>query len=623
MSLLAAQDLNRARERIQQHDWAKHIFSTVRARADARRAQPADVPALAGGWVHDFVCPTHWNALTFDPNSPHAHRCPCGETHTGEKLDAAWRVLEHRRIAAASRDLALIFALTDEPDYGEAACRILTRYAEHYNGYAGADDARAWMLKGRVFNQALTEAIWTVPIVHAYDLLRGALAPQADARIVAGLLRPIVATLTRALDNEFAHNPKSNYNAWLIAALGLLGYALDDRALVERAVDGPAGFRAHLAAAILPDGFEYEGTPYYHNFVALGYTLLAEAARANGRDLYAERGPGGQSIEAMWRAFTSLAFADGTIPALNDGAYYRVGPFAAEICEVYEIALARTGAPEFAWLLAQTYRGAPRDAWSALLFAAQDIATAPRPPRPSVCLDSVGIAVLRDETHAQEICVPFGPHAGSHSHLDRLGVQVYPWSTDPGTPLYGVEARNTWYQQTAAHNAVVVDGQSQAPCAGQLLNWIVAPESTTLWLAADAAYPGVRLSRLLTLNDGVLKDSLLLESEAEHTYDWLLHVDGECRFDTAVLGPAKSVLGDGPYAFLAPQFQQDSVSRFQFTAHYAGQSLHVTLTADVRFDLILARSPAHVATPGLPRQTILARARTRRAHFVMTSELIR
>ena len=623
MFLFTGQDLNRARQRVHETAWARQIFAAVRARADAWRAHPADVPASAGGWVHDFVCPPHWNALTFDPHSPHAHRCLCGETHTGEKLDAGWRVLEHRRIAAAARDLALIFTLTDEPLYADAAREILAQYARQYNQYAGADDARAWMLKGRVFNQALTEAIWTIPIAHAYDLIRDALSPQEDAHIVGGLLQPIVATLTRAQDNEFAHNPKSNYNAWLIAALGLLGYALGDHALVERAIDGPTGFRAHLTAAVLPDGFEYEGTPYYHNFVALAYTLLAEAARANGRDLYAERGSEGQSIEAMWRAFASLAFADGSIPAINDGAYYSAGPFAAEICEVYEIASARTGDPEFVWLLDKSYNSAPRDAWSALLFAAQDIANTPRPPHSSVCLQSVGIAVLRDDAHAQEICVPFGPHAGSHSHLDRLGVQVYPWSTDPGTPLYGVEARQTWYQQTAAHNAVVVDGKSQAPCAGRLLNWIASPESTVLWLAADTAYPGVRFSRLLTLTNGTLKDSLLLEAEIEHTYDSIINIDGECHFDSSALSPAKDTLGDDAYQFITPTLQGDSVGRFNLTLRYADKSFRITLSADVRFDLILARSPAHVHTPAQPRQTIIARARQRRVNFLLTSELIR
>ncbi|MEW5718214.1 MAG: alginate lyase family protein, partial [Chloroflexota bacterium] len=524
------------------------------------------------GWVHDYACPDHWCALTFDPASPYAHCCPHGETRTGDQLDAAWRVLEHRRIANAARDLALIFALTDEHTYANAACEILMQYAHHYANYAGADSAPGWMLKGRVFQQALTEAIWTVPLTQAYDLIRISLYEEQDAQIVNALLRPIVGTLSPAQDDlvNQQKNLKSNYNAWLIAALGLLGYALRDPVLVERAIDGPAGFRAHLAAAILPDGFEHEGTPYYHNFVALGYTILAEAARAHERDLYAERGPAGQSIEAMWRAFATLAFLDGTIPQIGDGAYWLGSTFVAEICETYEVALARTNDNEFAWLLSQSYRGKPRDTWTALLFAERDLADTPMPARKSACFSSVGIAVLRDHTNTQQVCVPFGAYAGAHSHLDRAALQVFPWATDPGNTPYGTTARAEWYRQTAAHNAIVVDGQTQAECQAQLLNFEVTPDTTILWLSADAAYSGVRLTRLITMANGIVKDSTLVDSDAEHTYDWIVHLDDECALADLVLEPVSGEFAEtGAYRFVMPYARRRYAGKFLVTAQCA------------------------------------------------------
>ena len=164
MPIFNSNDLTRARQRAKENSWSAEILAAMRTRVDIWLAHPADVPTLAGGWVHDYACPEHWCALTFDPASPFVHRCPHGETRTGEKLDAAWRVLEHRRIANAARDLALIFALTDEHTYANAACEILMQYAHLYANYTGADTAPAWMLKGRAFQQALTEAIWAVPI---------------------------------------------------------------------------------------------------------------------------------------------------------------------------------------------------------------------------------------------------------------------------------------------------------------------------------------------------------------------------------------------------------------------------------------------------------------------------
>ncbi len=624
MPIFSSQDLNRAKERIARLPWAADIFNAVRTHADAWLADPANVPVQAGGWIHDYVCPEHWCALTFDSSSPYVHRCPSGETHTGNKLDAAWRVVEHRRIATAARDLGLVFALSDDSKYADAASEILLQYASAYCSYTGASDTHDWMLKGRAFNQALTEAIWAVPIIHMYDLIRTKLAPERGAQIVGGLLRPIANTLMSAqYDLVYRQkNLKSNYNAWLIAAIGLLGYALEDDALVERAIDSDAGFRAHLSAAILPDGFEYEGTPYYHNFVALAYSLLAEAARANERDLYAERAPQGQSIESMWRAFAALAYSDGTIPAINDGAYYQDGPFDLEICEAYEIAFARTGAPEFAWLLSKHYKHG-RDTWSALLFAEQDIADAAVPMSGSVLLPSVGIAALRNEMNVQQVCGSFGEHAGSHSHLDRLGMQVFPFATDPGTPLYGVQSRIDWFQQTAAHNSIVVDGKSQAQCGGKLVEWKAAHDSTSLKLAANDAYPGVKFSRAVTLANDMLTDEVSLESDIEHIYDWIVHIDGECSFESPpVTGDQGKLSNEGAYQFIQvlvctkPSKTGDSA---QLAAHavirHSGKSFAFSLKTAPSCEIIVGSSPAHVNTPQLARHTLIARVHARSAKF--------
>jgi hypothetical protein len=627
MPIFNSADLTLARQRVRDYSWSAQILKAVRARADEWLAHPANAPTLAGGWMHDYACPAHWCALAFDPASPHAHRCPVGgETREGEKLDAAWRVLEHFRIANAMRDLALVYALTEERAYAEEARNLLSQYARAYSTYAGAESAPTWMLKGRAFQQALTEAIWAVRIAQTYDLVHATLVEQ-DTRIINALLRPMVGTLITAQDELVQQQKKlkSNYNAWLIAALGLLGYALRDPVLVERAIDSPIGFRAHLAAAILPDGFEYEATPYYHNFVALAYTILAEAAHANGRDLYAERGPDGQSIEKMWHAFAALAFADGTIPQIGDGAYWSGSTFASEICETYEVALACTEDAEYAWLLDRTYAGAqrPRDTWTALLFAERDITAAPTPARTSICLSASGLALLRDDTHTQQICVPFGASAGTHSHFDRAAVQISPWSIDPGNSPYGIPVCADWYRQTAAHNTLVVDGQSQAQCQPHLLNWESTPHSTALWLSMDDAYPGVRLTRSISLSDGLIKDSTLIDSGEEHTYDWIMHLDEECRIEDLIL---EYIMGEfaetGAYRYITPFARRHCSGKFVVMAQTATATIRLTVTADAPLEIILARAPARATAPLAQRQMLIARARQHRVNFVATSQML-
>ncbi len=625
MSIFASQDLSRARERIARLQWAVEIFDGIRARADKWLVCPSSVPQLAGGWIHNYVCPEHWVALSFDSASPYAHLCPFGEMRTGNEFNAAWRVAEHRRIANTSRDLGLVFAMSDNGIYAEAAREILLQYANNYHNYSGGVDSRSWMLKGRVFNQVLTEALWAVPIVHAYDLVRATFTPEQNSQMIETLLRPISQTMTTAQDHLVysQKNLKSNYNAWLIAAIGLVGYALDDQALIERSIDGDTGFCAHLSAAVLPDGFEYEGTPYYHNFVALAYAILAEAARANGRDLYAVRGRDGQSIQAMWGAFASLAFSDGTIPAINDGAYYQSGPFDSEICETYEIAFARTRSREFAWLLEQHYAD-KRGNWAALLFAEEDIANASMPKCESKLFPAIGIAALRGGGSTQEICVPFGGYAGSHSHYDRLGIQVFPFATDPGTPLYGLGSRVDWFQQTAAHNCIVVDGMSQAQCTGKLVEWQTNCNSTTLRLMTDDAYPGVTFTRAITLSGGALADHVSLESDTEHIYDWVMHFDGDCYFVFPKPDPAHGQFAaDGAYQFvnmIAKSHGTSSIDNQLQPALCAiilqsGKRFSLSISADTRCEVILASSPSHVRTPQQPRRMLIVRSRARRIEF--------
>lgn len=603
------------RSRVAHVPWATRVLAVMRGRADAWLAQPGEAPALAGGWMHEYVCPEHGVPLAFDPASPAQHRCPRGEACRGPAFDGAWRALRHRQIASVARDVALVYAATGEGAYSRAACGILSDYARRYGSYAGSADAQPWMLKGRAFHQALSEALWAVPLAQSFDLARAALAPAEAESLVAHLLRPVAATLAAAHDQEAQARPGSNYTAWLNAALGCLGFVLDDAALVERAIDGPGGFRAHLPAAIVADGFEFEGSPYYHNFVALAYTVLAEAARVNGIDLYAERGPQGQSIEATWRALAALAWPDGSLPLANDGAYWQGGPFDEELCEVYEVALARTGEPEFAWLLERAYRRrrSPRDRWTALLFAEQEVEGVESPPRPSACLPAIGLATLRTSGPSAGLaaCVPFGPYGGAHGHLDRLSVQVWPFSLDPGTPPYALEARRAWYQQTAAHNAIVVDEQSQAPDAGHLVGWDRTAGIDTLLLTGDELHPGVRLSRKVTLDGGVLSDYCCVKASAERTIDWLMHVDGACTCHTPQLAQASGRLAEeGPYRFISVTARGDTPLLASLTVRHERGLYGLMLSADRPLEIMLAHGPDPER-----RTIIIARARGRCVSF--------
>lgn len=607
---------------------ARAAVDEMRRRTSGWLLTPPGIPLQPGGWMHEYVCPDHWQALIFDPDSPGRHRCPQGEVLTGTPYDAAWRVYRHRQISTGARDLALVFAADQDAAFATAAKDILTGYADRYRHYAGNRSAQSWMLAGRVFHQALTEALWAVPLIQAYDHVRGALSAADAEHIINDLLRPIGETLRSAHHElvDVQEKVASNYTAWLNAALGCLGFALGDDDLTATAIDGPGGFRAHLGAAVLPDGFEHEGSTYYHAFVALAYSILAETALAEGRDLYAERGPDGQSIEAMWQALAALATPDGTLPHMNDGPFWDRGPFDAEICELYEIALARTANLDYAWLLNRTYsrRGQPRDQWSALLRAERDLPEVRPPDVPSICLPHIGITVLRDPGSAdhQAAYLPFGPYGGDHGHFDRLAVQIWPWSIDPGTPPYSLEARRGWYQQTAAHNAVLVDGAGQAPCAATLRDWRASPNGGTAWLEARDAYPGVRYGRRISLAGDTLTDLTTLESETPHVYDWLIHIDAEPVIHGLSLSPPEEGMAprEGPYRSLDISATAAVDGAFRVGFAHSARSYQLTIEPGFPAQVMLATGPGIAAQPHARRHVLIVRMRGREARVVATCE---
>lgn len=559
--------------------------------------------------MHDAVCQEHWNALRYDVDSPRAHLCPEGELRQGPREDGAWLVIRHRQLAALARDAALVASVTGKQVPAEASNRILDAYADRYAGFDGARDARPEMLTGHAFQQALTEAIWAVPLAYAHRLLGP--RPASD-RIATDLLRPIAATLIAAQDRLLAAGrPRSNFHAWLLAAIGTIGAAIGDEALVGRAVEGPAGFRAHINAAVLADGFEHEGSPYYHAFVALAYSLLAEAVAPLGIDLFAHRGAQGQSIEAMCSALVAIALPDWSIPQLNDGTYWDWPLADHELNQLFEIAYARTANPAFAALLAASYerRAVSRDCWAALMFGRQDLPPHVNQATASGVLDRVGIAVLRGTDIG--VFMPYGEQPEEHLHRDSLALNLWPVSVDPGNPPYGVSARRDWYQQTAAHNCVVVGGRSQAEGLGRLLD-LSDTEMRMEWVE-----PGTRIERQVQFNGRRVRESCQVELDQAEDADWLLHSEYPFELVGETLAAASGPLGDGAYTFIEVVGRVLAAGLTTLKTH----GLRLEIESDGPLELLVGRCPGPATRPAAKRWVLIARRHARSIRYLATFEL--
>ena len=105
------------------------------------------------------------------------------------------------------------------------------------------------------------------------------------------------------------HNIQCRHNS----AIGLVGFLLDDKELIRKAIDDPkSGFRQQIAKGVHDDGMWLEGSSGYHFFTIEGLWPLAEAARHAGIDLYSPR------FKSMFDGPLNLAMPDLRLPNFND-----------------------------------------------------------------------------------------------------------------------------------------------------------------------------------------------------------------------------------------------------------------------------------------------------------------
>lgn len=554
------------REKIRRWHWAKEAASRLAAEAEALRAAGVQVPLEPGGWWHQYVCPEHHTELLFDELDPEPRqfRCPYGCTLEGEPYRGAWLVYRHQELARFVLKSAALYAAGGDPAHAEAAKTVLLRAAEQYPRYPVHPDAQPWMLKGRAFHQALTEAIWSTTLIRGLLLLQqeGILFGEEERQHIDRFLEMLGASM-----EQYRHilihdrgNPENNYTAWLNACLACVYAAQEAPAKLERLIGDEGGFIHHLSIGVKPDGFEFEGSTYYHIFVLRAYFIFAEMAERLGTELFGASGRSGQTLERMLDAASGLSGPNGELPALHDGPYRRI-PFARETAEVFEIGYARYGKESYLPVLADTYEylygAACRTGLEALLYG-QGEWEAPAPEvwarhgsRRGLLLPESGFAVLRHPENPLTVLADYGEHGGSHGHFDKLHISLYhrhgPAASDLGMVPYGSVLRKEWYAETASHNTVSINGRSQAPHTGLCLKHEEGPQGASLWLRSEGAYDGAVLDRHLFLAEGFLLDwfRVILREEAEA--DWWFHPEGGLTAaDSQAWQPAPELPGPCP-----------------------------------------------------------------------------
>src|SRR5437762_1461503 len=150
--------------------------------------------------------------------------------------------------------------------------------------------------------------------------------------------------------------------------------------------------------------------------------------------------------------------------------------------------------------------------WWSLLEMVPDLPPADEPWSPkSVLLESQGLAVLRSGD--RYVSLESGPQGGGHGHPDRLqltlhGDGVY-WLPDPGTGQY-VTHDLFWYRSTLAHNAPLLDGESQPSGRAS----VECFDDRTEWGWVRGRFNG--LTRMIAAGPAYIVDVLVFGGTDEH-----------------------------------------------------------------------------------------------------------
>lgn len=485
--LLNSAEIEEIKGKVKRYAWARQAYASLKAKADEWAARTISVPDTGGGFYH-----------AADP---------------AEHLIT----VEHYALSEAARDMGLMFQFTNETRYRDQTKAILLAYADKYLTYEvhdkakrTGDEARAG---GRATSQGINEATWVIPLAWAYDLIYNDLAPEARARIESELLRPAAEIIMD--NNEGRHNHQTWYNA----GVGVIGFVLNDKDLIWYALEKPdSGHYYQMKASITADGMWYEGSMHYQFFVLNALFPFMEAAHHAGLDVYQD-----PAYKSLFDFMLDFADASLNLPTLNDGRL--VSLTEPDRATYYEIALRRFGDERYAAVL-QT---SDRSDLNALLYGVGELPSVDMPTWRSRHFSGANLAVLRAGKGADSLQAVLNimGYQGGHSHPDQLGLVFYGLGQtlipDSGSIKYRVPAHVEYFKQSVAHNLLVVDGQSQQPSSPPKLRAFVnSPSLQVATATTGEAYPGVRFIRTLLLTDEYLIDIFDAESEAEHTYDWVM-----------------------------------------------------------------------------------------------------
>lgn len=539
--LLTKESVVELRQGVEKFPLLKTSYLEAKAEVDAAISRPISVPTpkdLAGGFTHE----------------------------------------QHKNNFLILQKAGVVFQVSKDEKYAKWIKDVLLAYAALYPTFDKHPATRSYS-PGKFFWQTLNDANWLVYVSQAYDCIYDWLDKKTINKLNKELFRPYAEYISK--ENPQFFNRIHNHSTWGNAAVGMIGLVMDDKELIDWALNGldievpadfvkdndggaiqlkgqtEAGFFAQLDHSFSPDGYYTEG-PYYQRYAMYPFLIFAESLANKKPELGILEYRNGLLIKAVFALVDQTNTAGEFFP-IND-SQKGMSLASRELVNALSMAYHYGGKKPQLLSLIQEQGRVPLT--TSGLSAAKDIAAGLAKPYVFSSMEltdgangdegAIGIIRSKDLT----LMMKYAKHGMGHGHFDRLGFLLYN-GADEVIQDYGaarwvnidhkdgggyLKENNTWAKQTVAHNTLVVNKTSQfkgktddADKTSGTAYYFNAKDANVQIVSAKEtnAYEGADMQRTMAvlnidgIENPVILDLLNVKAEKEASYDLPLYFMGE------------------------------------------------------------------------------------------------
>lgn len=586
----------------------------------------------------------------------------------------------HKRNFLIIQKAGVLYQILDDEKYALYVKEMLFAYEKMYPTLPVHPQTRSYA-RGKLFWQCLNDSNWLVYVSQAYDCVYNYLTHKERNQLEKNLFKPFADFIS--IGNPQFFNRVHNHSTWGNVAVGMIALVMDDKELLDRALNGiktdninpnakdndggfikkagqKVGFLANIDEPFSPDGYYTEG-PYYQRYAMYPFLVFAEALQNVKPEMKIFDYKNGVLLKSVY-TLLNLTDSDGEFFPLNDGqkgmSYY-----SRELVSAVDIAYFFGGnQPELLSIAKEQGEVLLDESGLSVAIGIRDGLAKPFVKKSVEFRDGAdgtqgGVGILRANGSKDEITLvsKYSAQGLSHGHYDKLSFSYYEGGNEV-LQDYGLarfvniqqkgggnylKENTTWAKQTIAHNTVVQNetshfgGDFETGSLNHSNNYLFDVSNPTIQVVSakeSNAYPGTELHRTQFLikdedfENPYLLDIVTVKSNTENQYDLPFYYLGQIistnfKYETPeVLNPLGTKNG---YQHLWNEGLGNSTSGNAKLSWFNNERFYtLTTVVSENDDLIFARIGANDPDFNLRRDSgfIIRKKNVKNAQFVTVVE---